>query len=144
MNDKIIQGNFGPKRPIEPGPYAKPQAGNPNPGDPRQPSPPVLQEDQALANRVLGTDPAKVPPDERSGHFIRKPNGEVMELNEAQIKAIGCIMEGIPFVFIGIRPTATGADFLRALNGSDADLRNAYDHLVDQIDKAYYKRGLLT
>lgn len=73
---------------------------------------------------------------------IRGPEGDV-PLTEQQQKAIHCILSGLSFVFVGIRDTDGGADFFRAIHGSDASLRNALPHIHDQVDKAYYTKGLL-
>lgn len=64
-------------------------------------------------------------------------------LSEQQQKAIGCIMSGMTFVFIGIKPTDAGADFFTALHGQGADLRNAEDHLPAVIHRLYERAGIL-
>jgi hypothetical protein len=63
-------------------------------------------------------------------------------LTEDQRKAVQIVLSGMPFVLIGIQPTASGADFFTALGGEAADLRNAQDHLAGVIDRAFVKRGL--
>ena len=66
-----------------------------------------------------------------------------VNLTTQQQKAIGCIMSGMPFVFIGIKPTDAGADFFTALHGEDSDLRNAQDHLPAVIQRLYVREGIL-
>ena len=124
-DDKIIQGHFGPQRTTEPGPYAKPTAGNPAPGDPRQPSPPTLRGH-------------KGPESFGAGMLV---NPEAV-LSEAQHKAIGLILAGKPFVFIALSPTNTGCDFYRAVHGEKTDLQNAAPHLHAQLDKALTGAGV--
>ena len=65
-------------------------------------------------------------------------------LTEDQRKAVQIVLSGMPFVLIGIQPTAGGADFFTALGGEAGDLRNAQDHLAGVIDRAFAKRGLST
>lgn len=60
-----------------------------------------------------------------------------------QQKAIVCITSGMPFVFVGIKPSDTGADFFTALHGNDTDLRNAQDHLPEVIQRLYVREGIL-
>lgn len=66
-----------------------------------------------------------------------------VNLTTQQQKAIGCIMSGMPFVFIGIKPSDSGVDFFTALHGEDADLRNAQDHLPGVIQRLYVREGIL-
>lgn len=66
-----------------------------------------------------------------------------VNLTAQQQKAIGCIMSGMPFVFIGIKPTDNGADFFTALHGDHTDLRNAQDHLPGVIQNLYVREGVL-
>ncbi len=71
------------------------------------------------------------------------PDGIPIMLTPEQGRAITLITSGMAFVFIGIKPTPTGADFFRVIHGEAADLRNAHDAVHSQVDKAYDKRGLL-
>ena len=64
------------------------------------------------------------------------------KLSPDQEKAIGLVMSGVSFVFIGIKPAPTGADFYTALHGDATDLRNAQDHLPDVIARLYTKKGI--
>jgi hypothetical protein len=73
---------------------------------------------------------------------VSDPNGKIVQLTEDQQKAIAAILSGLPFVFIGIRPTDRGADFITALDGPAEDLRNAYDHLNDVIARLYSRKGI--
>ena len=84
-----------------------------------------------------------IPEDEKTGIFLKDQHGNAVQISEDQQKALNCIASGMPFVFIGIAPTPSGADFYRALHGDDADLRNALDQIHTQVDKAYARRGLL-
>lgn len=88
-------------------------------------------------------EPTDVPADEKTGIFLKDQHGNAVQISEDQQKALNCIASGMPFVFIGIAPTPSGADFYRALHGDDADLRNALDQIHTQVDKAYARRGLL-
>lgn len=69
-------------------------------------------------------------------------NQQQIEVNEDQKKAIEAILAGLPFVFIGIKPTSDGADFYTALHGDPTDLRNAHEHLYGVIDRLYERKGL--
>lgn len=119
---KIIKGQFGPK----------PTAGNPNPGDPKQPSPPTFQ----------GVDPAKPGTDQSVGQLIDTTTGEPVHLTHDQNKAVGLILSGMPFVLVGIKETDGGADFFTALHGEPAVLRNAQDELPAVIARLYAKKGV--
>lgn len=66
-----------------------------------------------------------------------------VNLTQQQQKAIGCIMSGMAFVFVGIKPSDSGADFFTALHGEEADLRNAQDHLPAVIQRLYVREGVL-
>jgi hypothetical protein len=77
--------------------------------------------------------------DETDGKTVREGNGY---MSPDQEKAIKLIMSGVTFVFIGIKPAPTGADFYTALHGDATDLRNAQDHLPDVIDRLYTKKGI--
>jgi hypothetical protein len=107
-------------------PGHKPTAGNPDPGNPKQPSPPTFQ----------ANPPMQIP----------LPGG-AMELSPDVEKAMHIIMDSqcgeMSFVIVGIRPTDQGADFYMAAHGDPGDLRNAYDHLPGRIAKLYSKKGLL-
>ena len=115
---KIIQGNFGPR----------PQAGNPDPANPKQPSPPTFAPG---APRPFGVvlDPA---------------TGKEVPLSIAQQKAISIILMHKPFVMIALEPTETGCDFYRAVHGEETDLQNAAPHLHAQLDKALTGAGVIT
>jgi hypothetical protein len=118
----IIKGTFGPR----------PQAGNPAPGDPKQPSPPVYTENK----------PAPEVEDlERPGVRV-----DTKELPEQIVKALGIIrasVEGhMSFIVIGIKPTGGGADFYTALFGDHDELRNAEDHLQGAIGRLYAREGV--
>jgi len=117
-----------PKPALAP-PGQMPLAGNPNPGDPRQPSPPTMQ----------GYDPAE-PGAERVG--VIGPDGTGIILTPDQHKALSHILAGTAFVFIGIKETANGADFFTALHGEPAVLRNAQDELPAVIARLYTRRGV--
>jgi hypothetical protein len=136
MSDNIIQGTFRPRPPGLPSRDARtPES--------KKTSKALVTTREDWENKTFGGDPAKAPPDEQSGHFITCPDGTTLKLSAEQIKVLDCIMSDMAFIFIGIKPTERGADFYRALHGSPEDLRNAYDHLSDQIEKAYHKKGLL-
>lgn len=119
---KIIKGQFGPKS----------TAGNPNPGDPKQPSPPTFQ----------GVDPAKPGTDQSVGQLIDTATGKPIPLSPDQNKAMGLILSGMPFVLVAIRETDGGADFYTALHGEPTVLRNAQDELPAVIARLYAKKGV--
>jgi hypothetical protein len=81
------------------------------------------------------------------GTPVEKPSDQKpvlpVNLTEQQQKAVSCILSGMTFVFIGIQPSDSGADFFTALHGEDADLRNAQDHLPDVISRLYVREGIL-
>jgi hypothetical protein len=119
---KIIKGQFGPK----------PTAGNPNPGDPKQPSPPTYQ----------GVDPAKPGDDRTTSQLIDVASGKPIPLTPDQHKALSHILAGTAFVFIAIKETDGGADFYTALHGEPTVLRNAQDELPAVIARLYAKKGV--
>jgi hypothetical protein len=57
-------------------------------------------------------------------------------LSEAQRKAIGIVLSGMPFVTVGLKPTVSGADFFTAVGGDATDLHNAEPHLAAVISRA--------
>lgn len=120
---KIIQGQFGPKKPL---------AGNPNPGDPKQPDPPTFQ----------GVDPAKPGSDRSVGSLVDVTTGKPVTLTPDQDKVFRHLLAGTTFVFIAIKPTDSGADFYTALHGDHGDLRNAQDELPAVIARLYAKKGI--
>ncbi len=63
-------------------------------------------------------------------------------LTEDQQKAMQCIMSGMAFVFLGIKPTDSGADFFTSLHGDPTDLRNAQEHLPGVIERLYDRKGI--
>lgn len=63
-------------------------------------------------------------------------------LTEDQQKAIRLIMDGMSFVFVGLKPTNGGADFFTALHGDEAELRAAEDALPAVIGRLYVKKGI--
>lgn len=63
-------------------------------------------------------------------------------LTDDQRKAMQIVLSGMPFVLIGIKPTAGGADFFTAVSGEATDLRNAQDHLGGVIDRAFARKGI--
>ncbi len=70
------------------------------------------------------------------------PPPQEAKLSEDQEKAISLILAGHTFVFIAIRPTAGGADFLTALHGDHTDLRNAESELPGVIERLYGRKGI--
>ncbi len=76
------------------------------------------------------------------GRLTDAATGEPLELTEDQRKAIGIILTGMPFVFVGIKPMESGTDFFTALHGDATDLRNAQDHLLDVIGRLYNRKGI--
>lgn len=131
----IIKGNFGPKPAPEPGPYAKKPnatAGNLAPADPKLPSPPTY----------LDVDMAEPGGDQSVGQLIDTATGEPVHLTHDQNKAMGLILSGMPFVFVGIKETGRVADFFTALHGEPTVLRNAQDELPAAIARLYAKKGV--
>lgn len=63
-------------------------------------------------------------------------------LNEDQRKAMQIVLSGMPFVLVGIKATASGADFFTAISGEATDLRNAQDHLGGVIERAFARKGI--
>ena len=64
-------------------------------------------------------------------------------LSEDQEKAVRIAMDGMSFVMIGIRPTATGADFFTAVHGRRSELADAAPHLDGVIHRAFVRLGLI-
>ncbi len=65
-------------------------------------------------------------------------------LSVDQEKAMQIILGGTTFICVGIKPTASGADFFTALDGEPSVLRHALPHLDGVIQRAAQKRGLDT
>ncbi len=74
----------------------------------------------------------------------------VPELSEDQRKAISIIVNGLPFVCVGVKPTfgdpqqpntATGTDFFTAAGGDVESLRAAAPHIPGVLERLYAKRG---
>jgi hypothetical protein len=102
-------------------------------------TPPIESNPKAVAaKQVLDSlaDIPQAPPEPNV--FTEIP----ANLDEDQKKAIGLILTGATFVFIAIRPTDNGADFLTALHGDPTDLRNAQSHLPDVIERLYGRKGI--
>jgi len=71
-------------------------------------------------------------------------------LSAEQRKAIAIIISGLPFVVVGIRPTAkgtdptpTGADFHTVLSGDKDTLRAAGPELPGVIERLYSRSGIV-
>lgn len=77
--------------------------------------------------------------DETNGKTVAAGPGT---LSPDQEKAIRLIMSGMSFIFIGLKPVETGADFYAALHGDATDLRNAKDHLLEVIARLYTRKGI--
>jgi hypothetical protein len=82
--------------------------------------------------------PAKTEKNDKNDQPVVGPDG----LNDDQRKAMQIVLSGMPFVLVGIKPTASGADFFTAVSGEAADLRNAQDHLGGVIDRAFARKGI--
>ncbi|MBA3939037.1 MAG: hypothetical protein H0X38_16445 [Planctomycetes bacterium] len=108
-----------------------------------------MNDDKIIRFPGSGPGPAK-PGKAAKGEAASKEKGKgetargVDGLTEDQRKAVQIVLSGMPFVLIGIQPTASGADFFTALGGEAGDLRNAQDHLAGVIERAFAKRGLST
>jgi len=63
-------------------------------------------------------------------------------LDDDQKKALQIVFSGLPFVLVGIKAAASGADFYTAVHGEPADLRNAAPHLPGVIERAFARKGL--
>lgn len=143
-DDKIISFPGAKPRPVA----ANPALGAPYTGENHQAGDPYAELAKAAPltgqrAESIPFDRAREPSDDETGYFIKDAQGNVIKLTNDQQKAMQCIVSNMAFVFIGIHPTPTGADFYRATNGDDATLRNAYDAIHSQVDKAYAKRNLL-
>jgi hypothetical protein len=83
--------------------------------------------------------PAKTTPSTQSpGTTSVGPDG----LNDDQRKAMQIVLSGMSFVLVGIKPTTSGADFFTAISGDASELRNAQDHLVGVIERAFSRKGI--
>jgi hypothetical protein len=63
-------------------------------------------------------------------------------LGEDQRKAMQIVLSGMGFVLVGLKPTASGADFFTAVHGDATDLRNARDHFTGVIERALDRKGI--
>jgi hypothetical protein len=63
-------------------------------------------------------------------------------LIEKRNKALGIIVQGAPFLLIGLRPTDTGSDVFTVIQGDPEEWRKIRSHLDDIIDRAYAREGL--
>ncbi len=137
--DKIIQGPWGQpnlsipdKGPSSPGPIKDQKFAEDFEEEAREkfhdPAPTAKQILDAV-DGIPRSLPAPPPPQE-------------VKLSEDQQKAISLILAGHTFVFIAIRPTAGGADFLTALHGDRTDLRNAEGELPAVIERLYGRKGI--
>jgi hypothetical protein len=93
--------------------------------------------------KVLGIDPA-LPGAESTGVVLRTPDGKLVELDEAQARALSVVTSGHPFLLIGIKPTPTGADIFSAVHGDPEELRKIHPKLLEVIDRAYARAGVWT
>ena len=95
--------------------------------------------------RFPGSVPAKTKADSQPVPNLEKVAQEGFDpqrLSHDREKAVQLILAGLPFVFVAIRPTPTGADFFTAIDGAPEDLRNAHDSLPGVIDRLYERKGL--
>lgn len=86
--------------------------------------------------------PKKAPTGDSNSPVTEKHQMPLDKLTPDQEKAIGLIISGVSFVFVGMKPTERGADFFTALHGDATDLRNAEDHLPAIISKLYVRKGI--
>ncbi len=100
-----------------------------------------MNDDKIIRFPGSGPSPAK-PGKPAKGDPAGKGKRGADGMTEDQRKAVQIVLSGMPFVLIGIQPTASGADFFTALGGEAGDLRNAQDHLAGVIERAFAKRGL--
>jgi len=82
-------------------------------------------------------EPTKLPP---------KTPENTLHPTEAQQKAIGIILSGLPFIVIGLNPTENGCDFHHELGFTTkkdkSTLNDAKDHLPGVIERLYKKNGI--
>jgi len=81
-------------------------------------------------------------------HVLTQPKAQTPQELPADIRKAAGILQAaledqMAFVIIGIKPSNDGADFYTAAYGEPGDLRNAYDHLPDLIQKLYVRKKLL-
>lgn len=99
----------------------------------------MADDDDDRVLRFPGSRPAPAAPAEAEPS-ARPP--DPADLDEDRRKAISVILSGMPFVCIGIQPSATGADFFTSLGGDTAELAKAQPHLDGVIDRLFHKRGI--
>ena len=61
--------------------------------------------------------------------------------DDALGKALGIIHEGMPFVIVGMRPTAGGCDFVSSVVGSPAVVGPAAPHLAEMVARCLKRNG---
>ena len=114
------------------------------------PKKPDMFSDAAKGMSELNVEPGtKEPaPEEPESMFIQMQNpdgslGPKIPMSKAQLKAMQLIMQGMTFVFVGLKPTQTGADFFTAVHGEHTDLRNASDEIPNIVARALHKEGII-
>lgn len=102
-----------------------------------------MADDDDRVIRFPGSQPAPAAP--KAARAETPATGrppDPADLDEDRRKAISVILSGMPFVCIGIQPSATGADFFTSLGGDTAELAKAQPHLDGVIDRLFQKRGI--
>lgn len=102
----------------------------------------VMSDDDRLI-RFPGAKPAPTPAAKRPEPATPDSDQGLDALDEDRRKALSVIMSGMPFVCIGVQPTATGADFFTSLGGDTAELAKAQPHLDGVIERLFRRRGIL-
>lgn len=129
--DKIIQGPWG--QPNIRVPDKGPSSPSPHPENDK-----IILDSDGSVPESIGKEDVLSPPVPAGTPLRLGP----VDLNAEQLKAMQLIASGATFVFIAIRPTDNGADFLTALHGDPTDLRNAQSHLPDVIERLYGRNGI--
>ncbi len=78
-------------------------------------------------------------PGQFSAETKDQPTKTPEEYTPEQLKAAGIAVDGMSFVMVGIKPTATGADFFTAIHGKEDDIYNALPHLEGIIERAAHR-----
>lgn len=106
--------------------------------------------DAAKGMSELNVEPGtkEAAPEEPESMYIQMQNpdgslGDKIPMSKAQHKAMQLVMQGMTFVFVGLKPTPSGADFFTAVHGDPTDLRNAADEIPNIIMRSLAKEGIV-
>ena len=84
----------------------------------------------------------KVPGPGQPRPVIQDPEPEAPPEQPDVNKALHIVFCGMPYLLIGLRPTATGSDIFTIIQGDPEQWRKIRPQLSDVIDRAYQREGI--